>query len=76
MRVAAFGMQQSIFLGNRIGYAASKHPYSLPTDLLARHCYVIGKTGTGKTTLLKRMVSSLILQGRGVGIIDPHGDQP
>ena len=67
-------MQQSIFLGNRIGYAASKHPYSLPTDLLARHCYVIGKTGTGKTTLLKRMVSSLILQGRGVGIIDPHGD--
>ncbi len=38
------------------------------------HIYCIGKTGTGKSTLLLNMAISDILQGRGVGILDPHGD--
>ena len=40
----------------------------------ARHTYIIGKTGMGKSTLLENMIYSDILAGRGVGIIDPHGD--
>ena len=36
--------------------------------------YVIGQTGTGKTTLLENMVIDDIRAGRGVGIIDPHGE--
>jgi len=40
-----------------------------------RHVYVIGKTGTGKTNLLKKMASQDVrIPGRGVTIIDPHGD--
>ncbi len=39
-----------------------------------RHVYVIGKTGMGKSTLLENMVYSDIMAGKGVGIIDPHGD--
>ena len=39
-----------------------------------RHMYVIGQTGTGKTTLLENMVIDDIRAGRGVGIIDPHGE--
>jgi len=39
-----------------------------------RHFYVIGQTGTGKTTLLKQMVIQDILEGRGVCMIDPHGN--
>ncbi|HEU0050998.1 MAG TPA: type IV secretion system DNA-binding domain-containing protein [Patescibacteria group bacterium] len=39
-----------------------------------RHMYVIGKSGTGKTEFLKGMVQQDIEQGRGVCIIDPHGD--
>lgn len=39
-----------------------------------QHMYVIGKTGTGKTTLLQNMVLQDIRAGRGVGIIDPHGE--
>ena len=74
MSAAAFGMNRSIFLGTRIGYAHYRTPYFLSTDLLTRHCYVIGKTGTGKTTLLQTAVSSLIRQDCGVGVIDPHGD--
>jgi len=36
--------------------------------------YIIGQTGTGKTTLLMNMLVSDIVAGRGVGFIDPHGD--
>ncbi|MBI5412330.1 type IV secretion system DNA-binding domain-containing protein [Candidatus Peregrinibacteria bacterium] len=39
-----------------------------------RHIYIIGKTGMGKSTLLENMVQSDILRGKGVAVIDPHGD--
>ena len=39
-----------------------------------RHVYVIGKTGMGKSTLLENMIRSDIEAGKGVGVIDPHGD--
>lgn len=38
------------------------------------HMYVIGKTGTGKSTLLKTMVLQDIGAGRGLALLDPHGD--
>jgi hypothetical protein len=38
------------------------------------HIYCIGKTGTGKSTLLLNMAISDIQRGNGVCIIDPHGD--
>ncbi len=40
----------------------------------AFHMHVIGKTGTGKTTLLENLVRQDIDAGRGVTLIDPHGD--
>jgi len=38
-----------------------------------RHFYIIGQTGTGKTTLLTNMIAQDIAQGEGVCMIDPHG---
>lgn len=38
------------------------------------HIYVIGKTGVGKSTLLLNMAVSDIEKGKGLCIIDPHGD--
>ncbi len=38
------------------------------------HIYVIGKTGTGKSTLLQNMAIADIENGKGIAIIDPHGD--
>ena len=38
-----------------------------------RHFYTIGQTGTGKSTLLKNMITQDILAGKGVCMIDPHG---
>lgn len=43
-----------------------------PEDRL-RHLYVIGQTGTGKTTLLKNMIIQDIENGDGVCMMDPHG---
>ncbi|MBI4185619.1 type IV secretion system DNA-binding domain-containing protein [Candidatus Berkelbacteria bacterium] len=37
------------------------------------HMYTIGKTGTGKSTLLQNMIIDDIQKGRGVGVVDPHG---
>lgn len=39
-----------------------------------KHTYIVGKTGTGKSTLLGRMIEQDINRGAGVCVIDPHGD--
>ncbi len=39
-----------------------------------QHMYVIGQTGTGKSTLLKNMAISDIREGHGIALIDPHGE--
>lgn len=39
-----------------------------------KHVYAIGKTGAGKSTLIANMAIDDIRKGRGIGIIDPHGD--
>ncbi len=39
-----------------------------------RHIYIIGKTGTGKSTLISNMAINDIRNGAGLAIIDPHGD--
>ena len=39
-----------------------------------RHVYIIGKTGMGKSTLLENMIISDIRAGKGVAVVDPHGD--
>lgn len=37
------------------------------------HSYIIGKTGTGKSTLLENMIYDDIKEGRGLAVVDPHG---
>ncbi len=39
-----------------------------------RHIYIIGKTGMGKSVLLQNMVYSDVKTGKGLAVIDPHGD--
>jgi len=38
------------------------------------HVYIVGKTGTGKSTLIENMVVSDIRADNGLALIDPHGD--
>lgn len=39
-----------------------------------KHTYVVGKTGSGKTNVLKSLVRQDIINGNGCAVIDPHGD--
>ncbi len=39
-----------------------------------RHIWAIGKTGTGKSTLIANLAINDIKKGHGIAIIDPHGD--
>ncbi|MDO8513393.1 MAG: type IV secretion system DNA-binding domain-containing protein [bacterium] len=40
----------------------------------SRHLYLIGQTGSGKSTIIYHMASDDIKKGRGLAVIDPHGD--
>jgi hypothetical protein len=42
-------------------------------DRLA-HCYITGKTGTGKSTLLETLMRTDLRSGNGFALLDPHGD--
>ncbi|MDD3646425.1 MAG: type IV secretion system DNA-binding domain-containing protein [Candidatus Gracilibacteria bacterium] len=48
--------------------------FGIGPDDRRRHIYIIGKTGMGKSTLLENMILDDIKKGRGVAVIDPHGD--
>jgi Type IV secretion-system coupling protein DNA-binding domain len=47
---------------------------SLSASQRSRHLYLIGGTGTGKSTLLLNLISQDIEAGRGLAVLDPHGD--
>ncbi len=48
--------------------------YGLKRPDRRRHFYVIGKTGTGKSTLLANMAINDLKNDEGLCVIDPHGD--
>ena len=50
------------------------HPFGLSNADRARHIYIIGQTGTGKSTLIRELIGQDIVAGRGCALIDPHGD--
>ncbi len=54
-------------------YSGRETGIFMQADDRLRHFYVIGQTGTGKTTLLKNMIAQDIANGEGVCFIDPHG---
>ncbi len=58
---------EAVFRGRRT-------KFGIRPDDRRRHMYIIGKTGMGKSTLLENMIFSDVHAGKGVGVIDPHGD--
>jgi hypothetical protein len=64
---------------NKITYFAKTNsrgkevPFGIKRKDRARHMYVIGKTGMGKSTLLENMAIQDIRNGEGMAFIDPHG---
>ncbi|MFC1616483.1 type IV secretory system conjugative DNA transfer family protein [Patescibacteria group bacterium] len=58
----------------KTNYRGQQQVFGIQPIDRARHAYIIGKTGMGKSTLLENMIFSDIIAGKGVGVIDPHGD--
>lgn len=56
-----------------LGYS-NDSPVVQSSQSRVRHTVVVGRTGKGKSTLLQRMIAQDIEAGRGIGVIDPHGD--
>jgi len=55
-------------------YGETITPIGVTLEERRRHTYIIGATGTGKTTLLLQMIYQDMQKGNGLAIIDPHGD--
>jgi hypothetical protein len=66
--------EKNITLIGKTNFRGQNQPYGIREDDRRRHVYIIGKTGMGKSTLLENMIFSDIQAGKGVGVIDPHGD--
>ncbi|HEU4966116.1 MAG TPA: DUF87 domain-containing protein [Candidatus Saccharimonadales bacterium] len=49
-------------------------PIGMTLKQRQKHTYIIGKTGTGKTTLLKGSIYQDMVSGKGMAVFDPHGD--
>ncbi|MDO8429282.1 MAG: type IV secretion system DNA-binding domain-containing protein [Candidatus Daviesbacteria bacterium] len=62
-----------LYLGKSV-FRGTDRPVFITEEDRRRHMYIIGRTGTGKTTLLKSLMLQDIMAGKGVAFIDPHGD--
>jgi hypothetical protein len=58
----------------RIDFRNDKRPFGIKDEDRFSHVYVIGKTGTGKSTLIETMALQDLERGHGFALIDPHGD--
>ena len=64
--------QEGVILGRNIFRGVTSMVRMADSDR-RRHFYVLGQTGTGKSTLMENMIYQDILNGDGVAFIDPHG---
>lgn len=55
-------------------YLGFTEPVFLTERDRRQHVYIVGQTGTGKTTLIKTMALADMVAGHGLAVIDPHGD--
>ena len=63
-----------ILIGKTVFRSEERPVYIASKNDRRRHFYIIGQTGTGKSSLLREMIRQDIENGEGVGVIDPHGD--
>jgi hypothetical protein len=61
------------FVG-RVNWRGLNRPFGIRQKDRRAHAYVIGKTGTGKSSLLEGMIRQDVLAGNGLAVFDPHGD--
>lgn len=66
--------QKDIVLYAETNFRGQRKRFGIKRDDRRRHVYIIGKTGMGKSTVLENMTIQDMLAGRGVAVVDPHGE--
>jgi hypothetical protein len=69
-----YGQEQDLTVLGEAVFRGERRRFGIRAEDRRRHMYIIGKTGMGKSTLLENMLYSDISAGKGVALIDPHGD--
>lgn len=67
------GTELDVLLGENSHHGSSTS-IGLTAEERERHTFIVGGTGNGKTTLMKYAIIQDILSGKGVAVLDPHGD--
>lgn len=62
-----------LYIGDNV-FRGEKKPIYMKNEDRFRHFYVIGQTGTGKSSILSTMARQDVRSGKWVAILDPHGD--
>src|SRR5436190_640704 len=58
----------------RVNFRRDRRVFGIKREDRFSHVYIVGKTGTGKLTLLETMALADLALGNGFAVIDPHGD--
>lgn len=66
--------QEELAIFGMTNFRQISQTFGMKKDDRRRHIYIIGKTGMGKSTLLENMLFADIRAGKGVAVVDPHGD--
>jgi hypothetical protein len=69
---AAPQFEVSVFA--KTNFRAQEVPFGIKQADRRSHLYILGKTGTGKSTLLETLLRQDVQAGRGFALLDPHGD--
>src|SRR3989344_1489085 len=67
-------MEENILYIGKSNFRGSKKVFGIKNKDRFQHMYVIGQTGTGKTSLLRNLALQDIEAGRGIAVVDPHGE--
>src|SRR5215831_14635101 len=58
----------------RVDFRRDQRLFGIKNEDRFSHVYIIGKTGTGKSTLIETMALQDLELGNGFALVDPHGD--
>ena len=71
----AFLKEEDITVFGKTNFRGEEKTFGIKLDDRRRHMYIIGKTGMGKSVLLKNLVIQDILKGNGVAFVDPYSPE-